>query len=69
MNDDSKEREQIKALVGLLMQEVAKSHRIVNQYTPTRKIDELAEITCKIADYETRLNRILYPEQFKAFAA
>lgn len=61
--------ERIKALVNLIFQEVSQSHRIVNQYTPQRQIDELAEITCKIADYEVQINRILYSKDFETFAA
>jgi len=67
--DDNADRERLKTLINLLMQEVAKSHRLVGEYMPAHKLDELAIITKDIADTEVAINRLLHSEQMETFAA
>ena len=67
--DDNADNERLKVLVSMLMKSIAKSHRLVGEYMPAHKLDELAIITKDIADTEVAINRLLHSEQMETFAA
>ena len=60
--NDNKRNEQIKALVNLIFVEVSAAILATDK-------DKSAQHLAKIADYEVRLNRILYSENFETFVA